>query len=125
MNWFKQTVNPDTKEDIQESLKLESAVKQLKAELATALKTLEDIEKRTYNSDFVIDWSVMRAFSFERSTHGDRPISIIGYFLYSLTTNENGESFETETVKEWTLHCSDEQHEKLAKDFRTYLKASK
>ena len=115
MNWFKTKRVPDP--EYNEILKLEIAVEELKFQLECARSTIKEIEQKTYNSDFVIDWGAMRAFSFERTMSGSQPVSIIGYIIVTNADEYRG----NEVVKEWTLHCSDEQHDKLAIEFKTYL----
>jgi len=109
--------------DYDEILKLEQAVTNLKHELESAQTTLKQIEQHTQDSEFVIDWSGMHAFAFERIMSGSRPVSIIGYFINTTGVDKNNYAVvvDTKTVKEWTLHCSDEQHDKLAIEFKTYL----
>ena len=126
MNWFKRKVvdidaKEYPKESVKESSKLERAVADLKTQLDNAQATIKEIEQRTFNSMVVIDWSTMRAFSVERTMSGLQPVTVIGYVIVTVADEHHG----NEVVKEWTLHCSDEQHEKLAMEFKAHLKASK
>lgn len=66
-------------------------------------------DKQISESDFVVDFEKMNAFSVERVPCGDRYKTTIGYFL-------NGE------VKEWALWCNQNTHNRLAQEFREYLK---
>lgn len=78
------------------------------------LKTVEDniIEQ----SSFVVDFAAMNAFSIERlkSDKGGYK-TVIGYFLITETTKE---------VKEWTLHCNLNTHNRLASEFEQYMKVN-
>lgn len=54
----------------------------------------------------VVDLRFMKAFSVERFYKNEQIITVIGYFR------------PDNTVGEWFLHCSDEQHRTIANEFR-------
>jgi hypothetical protein len=89
---------------------LETEVAQLKADLKRAreennIKVMADC----HGSEFVIDWANMDAFSIERQGGAKVAHTIIGYY-----NTVNG----VRTVDEWKFFCSQEQHNKLAQEFR-------
>ncbi len=89
---------------------LEAQVESLKADLKRAreennTKVMADC----HGSDFVIDWTNMDAFSIERQGGPKVAYTIIGYY-----NTVDG----VRTVDEWKFFCSQEQHNKLAQEFR-------
>lgn len=82
---------------------LEARIKQMELEKIDAIKA--DVN----SSEFKIDWSKMDAFSIERMGDHQSSYTVIGYFL----TDENN----VKHVHEWKFYCSQEQHNKLAKEF--------
>lgn len=80
------------------------------AELQAKIESLysEELEQ----CDFEIDFKAMNAFSIERNTNSKgRAYTIIGYLKED--SNEMGE---------WNFFCSLTQHQKLAEQFRKYMK---
>jgi hypothetical protein len=104
------------------------------AELADKLAELKDKEKRKqrlddnlcdafgelYKSSFAFDWKTGKAFSIERIQQWNEyhehyiPTTVIGYYK-----NEEG------AIGEWRFYCSQEEHERLVKDFNDYKKKTK
>jgi hypothetical protein len=89
---------------------LEAQVESLKADLKRAreennIKVMADC----HGSEFVIDWTNLDAFSIERQGGAKVAYTIIGYFAGS---------GEQRRVEEWKFFCSQEQHNKLAQEFR-------
>lgn len=62
------------------------------------------------NCQVVIDWAGMRVVSIERMYKDRDEVTILGYI------DTNG------CVSEWTLWCTEAQHEKLCNEFINYLK---
>jgi hypothetical protein len=90
--------------------KLEAQVESLKADLKRAreeasAKVMDDC----HACDFVIDWKNLNAFSVERHGGPKNAYTIIGYYAGS---------GEQKRVEEWKFFCSQEQHNKLAQEFR-------
>lgn len=83
-------------------------------------QTLASINDATRNSSFEFDFNIVTAFSIERNISGNLPCTIIGYIMPNESV-QGSEScsyrLENYTVKEWTLSCSEEQHEKLVVKF--------
>lgn len=77
------------------------------------VKQVDDIATSTRTCTVVFDFKAMQAFSVERVTRGKYPATVIGYIK---PENQLGE---------WTLFCSQEQHERLAKEFVQYLSKKK
>lgn len=62
-----------------------------------------------------LDFDKMDAFSIERMRKDGMPYTVIGY-LKSLPE-------EPPDIGEWVLHCSDEHHERLVREFNQYKSA--
>jgi len=85
-----------------ESLKLE--LKWKKEEVDRLRQTLEDQKKHARNELVSFDFKAVKAFSVEREL-GSRGIhTTIGYIV-------------NDEVKQWVFFCSEEQHERLIKEF--------
>lgn len=79
----------------------------LKADLDRMRKEKNDeIKADCYACEFVIDWDNMNAFSIERHGGDREAYTIIGYYN------------KEQDVSEWKFYCSQEQHNKLAKEFK-------
>lgn len=90
--------------------KLENEVESLKADNARLRQVKKDaVTEDVQSSTFMIDWDKMDAFSIERMGDFSEAYTIIGYW----NKNESGTAY----VSEWKFYCSQEQHEKLAKEF--------
>jgi uncharacterized protein Veg len=90
--------------------KLENEIESLKADNDRLRKQKKDaVQEDVSTSTFVIDWNNMNAFSVERMGDHNEAYTIIGYW----NKNESGIAY----VAEWKFYCSQEQHEKLAKEF--------
>jgi len=75
------------------------------------------IDTEFKNASFAIDWDAMKVFSVERNwTHGF-PTTILGYMLTEPATHTEDTVTYKDVVREWTLHCSAETHEKLVAEF--------
>ena len=88
-------------------------------------QTLASINDATRNSSFEFDFNSVTAFSIERNIVDGLPCTIIGYIIPNESV-QGSEScsyrLQNYTVKEWNLHCSEEQHEKLVVNFNTAKK---
>ena len=74
------------------------------------------------NASFAIDWDAMKVFSIERVWDNGIPKTILGYMLSEPAIHTEGEGGEPrvtykDIVREWTLYCSADKHEKLVKEF--------
>lgn len=85
---------------------LQKEVDNLQARLNKAFNETKD-------ADFEFDFNTMKAFSVERNWRDGNPCTIVGYIL-----NEPTEHGMKESVKEWYLYCSKEQHAKLIEQFK-------
>lgn len=82
-------------------------IKSYEADLKRLQKKQDDaVVKDCQTSEFVVDWSKMNAFSIERHGGEKEAYTIIGYH------DKNND------VEEWKFYCSQEQHNKLAKEFK-------
>ena len=90
--------------------RLENEVESLKADNDRLRQQKRDaVAEDVKTSSFIIDWNNMDAFSIERMGDFNEAYTIIGYW----SKNEN----DVDYVAEWKFYCSQEQHEKLAKEF--------
>jgi hypothetical protein len=82
------------------------------------------LESEMANASYAIDWDAMKAFSIERMWENGLPKTIIGYMLSEPFVTSSGEGVERVTekdvIREWTLYCSAETHEKLVKEFNEW-----
>jgi hypothetical protein len=105
---------------------LESEVERLEyANKAYQTRLVDDYSKASYSLDF----AKMNAFSIERNWDNGTQKTIIGYMLQEpvVTTEGEGSSKVTykDVVREWSLFCSHEEHERLVKQFNDYVKGGK
>lgn len=85
-------------------------IKMLHAQIAEMQAAKVDAIKADVNSsEFNIKWDKMDAFSIERMGDHQSAYTVIGYFL----TDEHN----VKHVHEWKFYCSQEQHNRLAKEF--------
>ena len=91
-----------------------SMIKSLQADLDRVLeKKGADSKAEVQAAEFVIDWVNMDAFSIERMGDPKGNYTVIGYYVTQGSDK---------IVSEWKFYCSLEQHNKLAKEFRTQVK---
>ena len=75
-------------------------------------------------ASFSVDWKAMNAFSIERNWYDGALRTIIGYMLQEPAIHTEGEDSKItykDVVREWYLHCSAEEHERLVKEFNEYV----
>lgn len=110
IGWFSVGEKQRLQNDIAERDRM---IKSLTADLNRMREDKSDeIKKDVQTSSFVIDWRNMDAFSIERMGDYKEAYTIIGY--YGLDEHDRRQ------VREWKFYCSQEQHEKLAKEFLDY-----
>lgn len=108
----------------------EIEIADLKAALQRAqetIKALRQQERDAKTSDiatatFSVDFDEMDAFSIERMEKGSSVITVIGHTVEQTSWDANGNSTSTTEIKEWSLYCSHDQHEKLVVEFDEYKK---
>ena len=79
-------------------------------------------------ASYAINWDAMNAFSVERIWDNGLPKTIIGYRLEEpvITTEGDDQKVTTkDVVREWTLYCSAEMHEKLVAEFKLWIAKQK
>ena len=95
----------------------EKAVNKLKTiirDLELAVAGYADRTEKQYSTaSYAINWHQMQPFSIERMLVNGVQKTVLGYL------DEGG------TIREWTLYCSHDMHEKLVNEFREYTKESK
>jgi hypothetical protein len=105
-----------------ENVKLQQRVNELDHKIKQYQERLEgDFAK----ASFSVDWNAMNVFSIERNNNGhDGYKTILGYMLSEPYTTSDGSITSTDVVREWTLYCSHQEHERLVVEFNEY-RASK
>lgn len=96
-NWRKKYI-----EKLERCIELEDTI--------TELQKSSDKEYEIASQE--VDFLAMNAFAVERIWSGNHYKTVIGY-------NNNGD------IREWHIHCGIKQHEKLAEQFREYVKNKK
>ena len=111
MGLFDKLYNKQLDQDLQNA---RAMIKSLQADLDRCREVKDvEIRKDVQSSEFVINWKNLDAFSVERMGDPKESYTIIGYW------NTSGGERE---VAEWKFYCSQEQHNKLAKEFRESMK---
>ena len=85
----------------------------------------DNLVKEMANASFAINWETMNAFSVERMREGSTNKTIIGYTLEEPVVVSEDNVTTKDTVREWTLYCSPETHEKLVAEFNEWKKGKK
>ena len=93
------------------------------ANLAARIQELtERIEGEYSKATYAIDWREMNAFSVERIMENGVPKTLIGYLLTEPVVTTDDNVTYKDLVREWTLYCSHEEHQRLVKQFEQYKK---
>ena len=97
----------------------------LKQEVANLQSRIDTAYTETSESEFVFDFSAVKAFSVERNWNNGRPVTIIGYMLSEPFTTTEDSVTTKEVVREWYLYCSKERHAEIVEQFKQYIKGIK
>lgn len=89
-------------------------IDELKKENEELKQQLKKYKSANTNATHSIDWCSIDAFSIEREVHGICYRTIIGYWSKAET--------DVREAREWSFSCSIDEHEKLVKEFNTYIK---
>ena len=89
--------------------KLKNEIDNLKIVIA---EYADRMEKQYATADYSINWHQMEPFSIERMLVNGVAKTVLGYL------DQGG------NIKEWTLYCSHDMHQKLVEEFRQYSKES-
>jgi len=103
-----------------ENVKLQQKINHLEDQLKQYRERLEgDFAK----ASFSVDWAAMNVFSIERNMAGvDGTKTILGYMMAEpVTTIEDNVTYK-DVVREWTLYCSHDEHQRLVAEFNEYKK---
>lgn len=121
MSWFSK-INPvdiaeknrridDLEREVQ---RYSEALQQEREKFENYKKSIEDAAR---SATFSFDFNVVEVFSVERNVgDGGKPVTIIGYLLPE-PINIDGIVASRTAVKEWYLHCDDDQHKAIVKAF--------
>ena len=99
-------------------------------ELNAQIKQMREDAEKAKESDlqtstFTLNFSAMRVFAIERNLHNGDVCTIVGHFIAEPVAFSDGNVATKDTIHEWYLYCSQEQHEKLIKEFEAYKKVNK
>lgn len=100
------------------------ALERENANLVARIKELKDrIDGEYSTAKYAVDWREMNAFSVERVMENGAPKTIIGYILAEpvVSTDSDNVTYK-DVVREWTLYCSHEEHQRLVDQFEQYKK---
>ena len=120
-------INPITHSNLKVELE---DLKKENEKLAYANKVYRKrLEGEMSKATFSIDWKTMNAFSIERGWENGTLKTTIGYLLQEPVayTETDGTQNIThkDVVREWTLYCSAEEHERLVTEFNEYKSKKK
>lgn len=122
MSWFKIRNEEANREvdALKENVRiLEDRIRAMNAEKED--KLVKELEA----ASFAINWDSMKAFSVERMREGAITKTIIGYILEEPVVVSEDNVSTKDIVREWTLYCSPETHEKLVAEFNEWKKGKK
>ena len=103
---------------------LHRLISRLKADNDNLQRQLQEIrsrENQEYSkASYSVDWTAMNAFSVERIREGGGFKTLIGYMMSEpAVTTENDITYK-DVVREWTLYCSHEEHQRLVAEFNEW-----
>lgn len=98
---------------------LNAQIKQMREDAESAK------ERDMQTSTFAIDFNATKVFAIERNMHNGDICTIVGCMRLDRTTTIDGAIHEKQDTLEWYLYCSQEQHEKLVKEFEAHKKGTK
>lgn len=106
--------------EIQDYKKLLKAQDEELANLRKKCSVLLAPRQEIRDSEFAVDWDLIRAFAVERNLDDNgQAITVIGYHLDQTTTIENAVTTTTQ-VREWYLYCNQTTHDRLVREFREH-----
>lgn len=103
------------KEDKQKIAELEKQIFVLKDKIEKQNKEVDDDMS---TAEFEMDFEAIDALSVERILYGNKPITVIGFV-------RNRDKKDGLHTGQWQFHCSVEEHNKIVKKFREYIKSKK
>lgn len=119
-SWEKKQEDDQSYKLASENIKLQQKINLLEHELEK-YKARLSVEYAA--ASFSIDWKVMNVFSIERNLCNDgtqNHRTILGYMTEEpVTTVENSVTYK-DVVREWTLYCSHDEHQRLVAEFNEY-----
>lgn len=116
--WFNK-LDKQLDKEINEITRVNEGLRSTIADLQRQVQEYQNRLNGEYaKASYSINWDVMCAFSIERMREGDTNKTIIGYILSEpVVTTEGDKITYKDVVREWTLYCSHEEHQRLVKEF--------
>lgn len=121
---------PGTKIKLTEISKLKQRIEELERTVQDREQTIQSLQRQIAqyrdfsNATFSVDFRAMNAFSVERLLSESMvPTTVIGYMLAEPVTVKDEGTVTKDVVREWTLRCSAEQHERLVEEFNEYVQS--
>ena len=110
-----------------EASDLKVEVQDLKKEIAQLNDSIRIYQARLVNeyskASYSLDWKTMNAFSIERMWENGTHKTVVGYLMQEPVTVTEDNVTTKDVIREWTLYCSHEEHERLVQEFNEYKKA--
>lgn len=122
--WFSKKVD-EVKEVIEASPPkkvLLEKIETLEKELEIYKEWWEQMQETTRDSEVVIDFAAIDAFSVERMVNNNLPQTVVGYLKEETVVDSNGVAHVNRGVKEWYYFCSEKRHQELVDKFKEYKK---
>lgn len=96
----------------------------LENEIVNLKHYIASLEDKARKCTFSFDFKAVNAFSVERNWNNGKVCTVVGYTVDEQTIHDGGKILDKQIVKEWYLYCSEEQHEKLVKEFNEHKKGN-
>ena len=100
---------------LEENKKLRDQISQMRLDHLDALN--KAVNKDVETADFAMDFKKCNAFAIERNAKDGKAVTIVGHFVNEPVAFTDGQVQLKQATKEWYMYCSQEQHNKLVKDF--------
>lgn len=100
---------------LKENQKLRDQMSQMRLDHMQELN--KAVNKDVETAEFAMDFNLCNAFAIERNSKDGKAVTIVGHFLNDPVAFTDGNVANKQSVKEWYMYCSQEQHNKLVDDF--------
>lgn len=100
-----------------ENKKLRDQISQMRLDHIDALN--KAVNKDVDTAEFAMDFKLCNAFAIERNSKDGKAVTIVGHFLNEPVAFTDGNVANKQSIKEWYMYCSQEQHNKLVEQFNS------